>query len=265
MSSVLITGAAGRLGSILRTGLRRPDRQLHLTDVRPLAAGHDAESTSVGDLADLDTALRIVNGVDVVVHSAGIPDEAPFEALLDANIRATYHVFEAARRNGIRRIIYASSHHVIGFHPRGVRVSEHTAVRPDTLYGATKVFGEGLARLYADKYGLDVACLRIGSFRDEPENHRQLSTWLSPRDAVQLVERCIIAEPFGYAVLYGVSANHRRWWYDHHSERLGYHPADDAEQYAPRFPEPPPTQQPAPSDAVQGGVFAADDYHGGAG
>jgi uronate dehydrogenase len=255
---VLLTGAAGRLGSVLRRGLRDRVRKLLLTDLRPGDAG---DEVILGDLADLDFALSVVRGVDAVVHTAGIPDEAPFEALLDANIRATYHVFEAARRNGVPRVVFASSAHVVGFYPPDATVDHRSPLRPDTRYGASKAFGEAVARLYADKYGLEVACLRIGSFRPAPEDHRQLSTWLSPRDAVHLVECCLTAEPLGFAVVYGASANRRRWWRDDDAARIGFRPVDDAEEYAGRLP----ATADAAAPAWQGGVFADPDYRGGAG
>jgi uronate dehydrogenase len=258
MPDVLITGAAGRLGSVLREGLRDRVGKLHLTDLRPLQAEAPNEHVTTGDLTDLHTALRIVQGVDAVVHTAGIPDEAPFEDLLDANVRSTYHVFEAARRNGVPRIIFTSSAHVVGFYPRDTTVDEHAPLRPDSLYGATKAFGEALARLYTDKYGIQTACLRIGSFRPAPEDDRQLSTWLSPRDAVQLVERCLAAHPLGHAIIYGVSRNRDRWWRDRDSARIGYQPIDDAAHHH-------PSSRADPGQRWQGGIFATPDYRGGAG
>lgn len=258
MSKWLLTGAAGRLGAVLREGLG-DNRELSLTDC--VQGDPQAPHRFVlGDLASLDFAVEVTTGVDAIIHSAGIPDEAPFERLLESNIRATYNVFEAARINGVGRIVYASSAHVIGYHPVGEPVNEHSELRPDTVYATTKVFGEALARLYYDKHQIEVACLRIGSFRPAPENRRQLSTWLSGPDAVRLVRQCLEVETLGFAIVYGTSANSDRWWTDASAPRIGYQPQDDAAD------QPiPPMSETSSGVLRQGGVFAERGYLGGAG
>ncbi|MCU1439966.1 MAG: 3-beta hydroxysteroid dehydrogenase/isomerase family protein [Rhodoglobus sp.] len=261
MSRLLITGAAGRFGAVMRSGLARADRELVLTDIVPIEGAPQGSLVTTGDLSDLGVALEIVRDVDVVVHTAGIPDEAPFDQLLRSNIEATFNVFEAARLNGVRRVIFTSSAHVVGLYARDEPVDEFAPVRPDSLYGATKAFGEAIGRLYADKHGLEVACIRIGSFRPEPEDRRQLSTWLSPRDAVQLVDRCIGAERLSFSIVYGISANAERWWSDSTANELGYHPVDDGQAFAARIRQ----QGPEPGALWQGGIFAEPDYRGGAG
>lgn len=259
-STVLITGAAGRLGRVLRAGLASERRLLRLHDRVSLGEPGPHEEVVHGDLGDFDATLALTGGVDTVVHLAGIPDEAPFDDLLAANFVATHHVFEAARRCGVRRVVFASSNHVIGFHPRSLRLDPDCERRPDTLYGVSKSFGEDLARLYHDKWGLEAVCVRIGSFRDQPEDVRQLSTWLSHRDGVHLFDRSIEAVSVGFLVVYGVSANTRSWWSnDAVGSVLGYAPLDDAESFADLLPA-------AASDSdVQGGLFAAPDYEGGMG
>ena len=222
MNRVLITGAAGRIGRTLRDGLGKRYRPLRLLDLAPLgeaAEGEEVVRADIGDLAAMEAALE---GIDCVVHLAGVPEEDAWEKILPANIVGTYNVFEAARRRGARRIVFASTNHVVGFHPRNRRVDENAMPRPDTRYGASKAFGEALGRLYADKHGMSVACLRIGSFQVKPQDERQLATWISPADTVQLVRRCIDTPAYHFLIVYGVSANHDRRWFDQASGLLGY-------------------------------------------
>lgn len=258
MARVLITGAAGRFGAVIRKGLGDAGHHVYLTDLVPIEG---EPGSTQGDLADLSVALRVVRDADVVVHTAGIPDEAPFERLLTSNMLATHNVFEAARVNGVPRVVFASSAHVIGLYPRTQPLDELVPPRPDSLYGVTKVFGEALGRLYAEKFGLEVICLRIGSFRPRPEDVRQLSTWLSPRDAVHLVDRCIEAAPAGFSIVYGVSANTGRWWTDATAGRIGYAPVDDAETFRAQVDG----ARPQPGASFQGGIFSEPNYRGGAG
>ncbi len=216
LNRILITGAAGRIGRTLRDGLGKRYRLLRLLDLAPLgeaAAGEEVVRADIGDLAAMEAALE---GIDCVVHLAGVPEEDVWEKILPANVVGTYNVFEAARRRGARRI----------------RLDETVMPRPDTRYGASKAFGEALGRLYADKHGMSVACLRIGSFQVKPQDERQLSTWISPRDTVELVRCCIEAPEYHFLIVYGVSANHDRRWFDQGSRLLGYAPQDDAEAFA---------------------------------
>jgi uronate dehydrogenase len=226
---ILVTGAAGRVGAVLRRGLPALGWRLRPLDLAPMPAEPDAVQADVLDPAALAAAMK---GVAAVVHLAGLPREASWGATLTTNIDATYQVFEAARLAGVRRIVYASSNHAVGFTPRQPFVGIDIPPRPDTLNGLSKCFGEALGRLYVDKYGLEVACLRIGSCFPVPTTVRQLSTWLSPDDAVRLVHACLAAPELGYAVVYGTSANTRGWWDLRPGRALGYEPVDDAEAYA---------------------------------
>jgi uronate dehydrogenase len=229
VAPVLVTGAAGRVGAVLRRGLPALGWQLRLLDLAPLPGEPDAVQADILDPAALEAAMT---GVAAVVHLAGLPREASWGATLTANIDGTYQVFEAARRAGVRRIVYASSNHAVGFTPRQQLAGIDIPPRPDTLNGLSKCFGEALARLYVDKYGLEVACLRIGSCFPRPTTVRQLSTWLSPDDAVRLVHASLTAPDLGYAAVYGISANTRGWWDLAPGRALGYEPLDDAEAYA---------------------------------
>ena len=229
MSRVLVTGAAGTIGTVLSRDLPTHGHRLRLLDRQPPAGGEDCVIADITDASAMEAAM---DGVGAVVHLAAIPTEAPFDDILHANIEGTYRVFDAARRAGVRRIVFASSNHAVGFTPRAPLVGVDVPPRPDTYYGLSKVFGEALGRLYVDRYGMAVACLRIGTFKERPVAPRELSTWLSPGDAVRLVHACLTAPDLTYAVVYGISANTRGWWDLEPGRALGYHPVDNAEAYA---------------------------------
>jgi len=242
---VLVTGAAGRIGGYLRSGLPPLGWRLRCLDLvgppqselapkrkHQHAHAPDALSWVVGDILDPKALARAMAGVEAVVHLAGIPTEAPFEDLLPANLDGTYQVFEAARRAGVRRVIYASSNHAVGFHGSGSLLTASARARPDSLYGVTKAFGEALGSFYSDRYRMDVAAVRIGSCFDRPPGERGLGTWLSPNDSVRLVDALLRAPSFGFALLYGISANTRAWWDLEPARALGYRPQDDAEVFA---------------------------------
>jgi uronate dehydrogenase len=232
---VLITGAAGRIGTVLSRGLAH---ELRLTDiVEPRDGGHEFVAADLNDQAAVD---RAVEGVDAVVHLGAVPDEAPFEQIAGPNLHGAFHVFDACRRLGVGRIVYASSNHATGMYPAGEPLTEHYTPRPDGLYGASKVYGEALGRMYADKFGLEFVALRIGTFDERPPNRRALHTWLSHGDAVRLVEAALTAPDVGFTIVYGASANTRRWWpLDDAAKRIGFEPQDDAEDYAGELEEGP--------------------------
>lgn len=256
---VLITGAAGAIGSVVRHGIAGQYEHVRLMDVRPLADLRGDESAVVVDLLDCDRLDEAVSGMDSIVHLAGVPREAEWAKILPNNIAGTYNLFEAARKAGVRRIVFASSNHVIGFYRADREVDALAPVRPDSRYGVSKVFGEALGRLYADKHGIDVACLRIGSFRKEPESARQLSTWMSHGDMVRLTKACLDAPKFHFAVLYGVSANKRRKWWDEAQHALGYAPQDNAEAFAARFSQ---NERQSVGDLFHGGENCAQEFTG---
>lgn len=234
MKRVLITGAAGLIGRCLRAHLRGAYGELRLADIaaqEPAGAGETLLRTDIREISQLETAMQ---GIDCVVHLAGIPVEGPWETVRDLNLDGCYNAYEAAHRQGVKRFIFASSNHAVGFHSRNKVLGSSVVPRPDTRYGASKVFGEALGRLYADKHGLSVACLRIGTFRepDEPSESRQLLSWVSHRDMAQLVRRCIDHPDYHYLVAYGVSNNTRSRWSNADVAFLGYQPQDDSETHA---------------------------------
>jgi uronate dehydrogenase len=234
MKHILITGAAGQIGRALRAGLRGRYPLIRLADVAPLGAAEAGEDICATDIRDMAAVERAMAGIDCVVHLAGASVESEWEKVLPLNIEGCYNVFEAARRQGVKRVIFASSNHAVGFHRRERFIDTRVLPRPDTRYGVSKVFGEAVGRLYADKYGLSVACLRIGTFRnpDRPAEARQLLTWISHRDMVQLVRRCIDYPDYHFVIAYGVSNNLRSRWDNTDAKFLGYRPQDDSEIYA---------------------------------
>jgi uronate dehydrogenase len=249
MTTILLTGAAGSIGTALRERLPALGWGVRSFDRRPTPDGIVGDVTSP---ADLDAAM---GGVAAVVHLAGQPTEAPWPVIREANIEGTYQLFEAARRAGVRRVVYASSNHAVGFTPVGTDQPADLPPRPDTLYGVSKVFGEALGRYYAQRYSFAVACLRIGTFEPRPTHRRSLSTWLSPDDCGRLVDACLRAPDLTYALVWGVSNNTRRMWSLDAGRAVGYEPNDDAEQYVDEV-----ENGDHPSDAYLGGGFASEDF-----
>jgi hypothetical protein len=233
--TILVTGAAGQIGTMLRSRLARPGRVLRLLDVVPVASSpgpsEEAVTASVTDMAAMTDACR---GADAVIHLGGIPGEAPWDRILDVNINGTYVVFEAARRAGVPRVVFASSNHAVGFTAReDFPVPDYAFPAPDTYYGVSKAAGEAIAALYNRRYGMDAIAVRILSCVERPANPRMLSTWLSPDDAGRLFEACLTAPSPGFRVIFGISANTRGGWVSLAEARaLGYEPEDDAEAYA---------------------------------
>lgn len=247
-SRVLITGAAGSLGRRLWPRLARAGRVLRLTDVvnpTPVRPGENVE-TVVADLTDFDAMVSVTSGCDAVVHLGGIATEDTWQNILDVNVGGTRHVLEAARLAGVRRVVLASSHHAAGMHElRGTSASGLPAsadARPDTYYGFSKAAMEALGRLYADRWGMDVVAVRIGTFAEHPAAVRTLATWLSPDDAARLVDACLDSDLTGYRVVWGVSRNTRRQWSLSEGEAIGYFPVDDAETFAGSVPTPTPLE-----------------------
>ena len=231
MRNVLLTGAAGHIGRYLRATLKTRYR-LRLSDLRSPADLEDAEQFIQADVADLDAVCRIAEGMDGIVHMGAVSAEDAWEPILASNIIGTYNVYEAARRQRVKRVIFASSNHAVGFYPRSQTIGVDVTVRPDSRYGVSKAYGEALASLYADKYGVRSMCLRFGNVADEPLDVRRLSIWLSPRDLTQLVEIGLEHPDLHYEIVYGMSDNARAWWDNENAHRLGYRPRDRSEDYA---------------------------------
>ncbi|MGM1065745.1 NAD-dependent epimerase/dehydratase family protein [Saccharothrix sp. Mg75] len=232
---ILITGAAGIVGTLMRSRLAAPDRTLRLLDIAPLPpadAGERVElvTASVTDEAAMEAACA---DVDAVIHLGGHSLERPWADILDVNINGTHVVLEAARRAGVRRVVLASSNHAVGYYQRSSgEAGDYLFPQPDTYYGVSKVALEALGSLYASRYGMDVIAVRIGSCFEKPRDARMLSTWLSPDDGARLFEACLSAPSPGFRVVWGVSDNTRRWFSLAEAEALGYKSEDDSEVFA---------------------------------
>jgi uronate dehydrogenase len=226
---ILVTGAAGLLGQHLRRGLAGVADRLRLTDRHPLGTAAAHEEIVTCDLADFDAVSAAMNDVDAVVHFGGASKENPFEVILQSSLRGGFNVYEAARRNGVKRIVYASSIHAVGFYPREQVIDAAVAHRPDSLYGLSKCFTEDLGRLYFDKFGIETVCVRICSSFERPVDRRMLGTWLSFDDCVALAERALLVPRVGFTIVYGVSANREASVSNRLATHLGYVPQDTAD------------------------------------
>jgi uronate dehydrogenase len=234
---VLVTGAAGSIGAVVCSGLVDRGYTVAGLDRVPEIEGFTGEWFTA-DCADPDAvdavfaALFRSGGVEAVVHLAGYPSEASLPVELESHVVTTAALLDAMVSHGVTRMVYASSNHAVGRTPRTRLLGTDARPRPDTFYGVAKVAAEGLLSLYADRHGIDAVATRIGSFLPQPESRRALQTWLSHDDAVRMFDACLTAPDPGFAVLYGVSANTRGWWDLEPGRALGYHPQDDAEQFA---------------------------------
>jgi uronate dehydrogenase len=259
LRKIVLTGAGGALGTVLRAPLAAMCDRLLSTDLRK--APDDLipnETWHRADLARMDQIAPLIEGADMVVHFGAIVDEKPFEDLWGPNFVGAYNVWEAASRHRARRVVYASSIHAVGMYPVNQGIDTEVPHRPDTFYGLAKCFAEDLGRMYWEKRGLESVHLRILSCTPEPQNTRALGTWLSYADLVRLVTRAIDTPVTGFTVIYGVSANTRAPVSNHRVPFLGYRPEDNAETHAAalfaRAAQPDP-QDPALSRV--GGPFAA--------
>ncbi len=231
---ILLTGAAGSLGKHLRTGLSHLADTIRLVDRENLGAEKANEDIVQGDLSNLNFVLEATKDCDAIVHFAGTPREQTIGEILSDTLPASYNIYESARRNGVARVIYASSIHAVGYYSREEMPDTKSPHRPDSLYGMTKCFTEDLARLYWDKFALESVCLRICSCFPEPADRRMLWSWLSFADCVRLVEASLLAPRVGFSILYGTSSNTEQGVSNAGAEYIGYAPQDSADGHRAR-------------------------------
>ena len=228
---LLLTGAAGGLGKALRERLKANCTVLRLSDRADFGPAAAGEEVVLADLADAEAVDSMVMGVDAIVHLGGVSVEGPFTPILQANILGVFNLYEAARKHGVKRVIFASSNHVTGFYRQSETITADHAPRPDGLYGVSKAFGEDLSRLYFDRYGIETACVRIGSSFPEPRDRRMLATWLSFDDLHRLLTACLSTPVLGHSIVFGMSDNAVSWWDNSRARHIGYVPKDSSDVF----------------------------------
>ncbi|SNY97731.1 NAD-dependent epimerase/dehydratase family protein [Halomonas sp. hl-4] len=260
LERLLVTGAAGGLGSSLRPHLAMLAKRVRLSDIADMGTADAHEEVVQADLSDPQAVNALVEGCDGIIHLGGMSVESPWEAILSANIMGTYHLYEAARKQGKPRIVFASSNHAIGFYPRTTRIDTDVAHRPDSLYGVSKCFGEDLASLYFHKFNIETLSVRIGSCFPEPADARMMATWMSVEDFMSLLERAFVAPKLGNTVIYGASHNRESWWDNGKVAFLGWAPKDSSEPWRDKINQQPAQDPDDPAVVYQGGKFVAADH-----
>lgn len=253
---LLLTGAAGGLGRVLRERLTGNCTVLRVSDRADLGPARPAEEVVQADLGDAQAVHAMVEGVDAIVHLGGISVESPWASVLQGNIAGAYNLYEAARKHGVRRVVFASSNHVTGFYRQSETIDAAAPPRPDGLYGLSKAFGEDLSRLYFDRHGIETACVRIGSSFPEPKDRRMLATWLSYEDLHRVVVACLSTPVLGHTIVFATSNNRVSWWDNRLARHVGFVPQDSADVFREavyaRTPEPDLSD---PAALYQGGAF----------
>ncbi len=261
MKKILVTGAAGGIGTRMRQMLPSIYPDIRWSDIRKPDDLKAGEEFVAADLAQLDQVEAAVKGCEAIVHFGGFSVEGSWETILAANIIGCRNMYEAAYRHGVKRVIFASSNHAVGFYKRTEKIGVDVTVRPDSRYGVSKAFGEAMGALYADKHGLRVTCLRIGNFGDAPIDVRRLSIWLKPEDLVQLVRIGLEHPDIHFEIFYGASDNAAAWWDNSNAHKFGYSPTGRAEDFRAQAEE---AQKKLPADPVgdllQGGTYPSDEY-----
>ncbi|HKQ29693.1 MAG TPA: NAD(P)-dependent oxidoreductase [Burkholderiales bacterium] len=254
-----MTGSAGGLGKEMRWRLLANCKTLRLSDIVDFGPAQAGEEVMLADMADAGAVLKLLDGVDAVVHFGGISVEQPFHKILGPNIVGVYNLYEAARKKGVKRIVFASSNHVTGFYRTDEVISPEMPVRPDSYYGLSKAFGENLARFYFDRYGIETACLRIGSSFPEPKDRRMLATWMSYDDLHRMIMACLETPVLGFTVVYGISDNSAKWWDNTGASHIGFRALDSVDRFKEAMFARTETPDPkSPAVIFQGGKFCSE-------
>ncbi|HEX7073671.1 MAG TPA: NAD(P)-dependent oxidoreductase [Hyphomicrobiaceae bacterium] len=263
MKRVLMTGAAGGIATMIRPLVAPIYPEIVLSDVKEPKELQPNETFVPAELADIASVERACEGIDGIIHLGGFSVEGPWETILQSNIIGCYNLFEAARRKGVKRVVFASSNHAIGFYPRVQRIGVDVVPRPDSRYGVSKIFGEGLGSLYADKHGMRVLSIRIGNVGEKPLDKRRLSIWIKPSDLVQLIRIGLEHPDLRYEVMYGASNNERSWWDNSVAFKYGYRPTGRAEDFLEEAMAEQAKLPPDPiGDFYQGGPYCSAEFDG---
>jgi uronate dehydrogenase len=256
---LLLTGAAGGIGQVIRPRVAAFAQRLRISDLGGAcpteAAPH--EEIQPCDLADKQAVDALVAGCDAIIHLGGVSVERPFEEILEANIKGVYNLYEGARRHGVKRVVFASSNHVTGFYRQHEKIDAHALRRPDGYYGLSKSFGEDTAQFYFDRYGIETVSIRIGSAFPEPKDRRMMASWLSYDDLFDLLRASLFTPSVGHTVVYGMSDNAVTWWDNRHAARLGFAPRDSSEPFRAKVEAQPAPAANDPVSVLQGGAFTA--------
>ena len=256
---ILLTGAAGGLGRILRERIAPWAEVVRLSDLNEVGTAGPNEEIVRCDLADKAAVMALVEGVDAILHFGGISTEAPFEDIMQANILGVANLYEAAHKHGVKRIIFASSNHAVGYYKTTDMLDASMPPRADSMYGISKCFGETMSRYYYDRFGLETVCIRIGSSFPEPANKRMMTTYFSYDDLTEMLRCSLFAPRVGHTIVFGMSDNDSLWWDNRYARHLGYKAKDSSSQFAAKFPD--TAEFPAPDDVTtiyQGGKFLLD-------
>ncbi|HEY4079474.1 MAG TPA: NAD(P)-dependent oxidoreductase [Burkholderiaceae bacterium] len=256
---LLLTGAAGGVGKILRDAIKPWAEIVRISDIAELGQALEGEEVMQCDLADGAGVRALVEGVDAVLHFGGISTDDRFEPIMQANILGVYNLYAAVHQAGVKRVIYASSSHTVGFYRTSERVNASMPLRPDGFYGLSKCFGEALSRYYYDRFGIETVCLRIGSSYSKPKTSRMMTTYLSYDDLIELVRCSLFTPRVDHTIAFGTSDNAASWWDNREAAHLGYQPSDSSREHAHLFP--PTAVRPDPNDLAaiyQGGPFITD-------
>lgn len=254
---LLLTGAAGGIGRAIRHRVAEFASCIRISDLPGVLSSDASASEEVVpcDLADRQAVDALVAGCDAIVHLGGVSVERPFEEILEANIKGVFNLYEAARRHGVKRIVFASSNHVTGFYRQDERIDATARKRPDGYYGLSKSFGEDVAQLYFDRYGIETVSIRIGSVFPEPKDRRMMATWMSYDDFHKLLQCALFTPRVGHTIVFGMSANASTWWDNREAAHLGFEPRDSSEQFRAKVEATPPPAADDPVAVLQGGAF----------
>lgn len=258
LNRILLTGAAGGIGTVLRESLKPYAQVLRLSDIKELdGAPQPTEEQVVCDLADKQAVDELVKGCDAIVHMGGISVEQSFEDVLDANIKGVYHIYEAARRHNVKRVVFASSVHAIGFYKQSEVIDASVPRRPDGYYGLSKAYGEETANFYFHRYGIETVSIRIGSCFPVPKDRRMMHSWISGRDLTELIRCALYTPEVGHTIVYGMSNNKKVWWDNRLAAHLNYVAQDTSEAFRNLVEQQPMPAATDPVSMYQGGVYTA--------